>query len=43
LFGEVAADNAVFAAALAKYFDGRPDARTLSLLQRQASSDHGRV
>ncbi len=34
LFGAVAEDNAVFKQALAKYFDGVPDARTLSLLKR---------
>lgn len=34
LFAEVAEDNAVFKAALAKYFDGNPDKQSLSILQR---------
>jgi uncharacterized protein (DUF1810 family) len=34
LFANVAAENAVFLKALAKYFDGKPDQRTIDLLKR---------
>ena len=34
LFANVAAENAVFLKALAKYFDGKPDQRTVDLLTR---------
>jgi uncharacterized protein (DUF1810 family) len=34
LFSNVAAENAVFLQALAKYFDGIPDQRTIDLLKR---------
>jgi uncharacterized protein (DUF1810 family) len=37
LFANVAAENMVFLKALAKYFDGKPDQRTLDLLKRNAS------
>jgi uncharacterized protein (DUF1810 family) len=36
LFANVAAGNAVFLKALAKYFDGKPDQRTIDLLKRNA-------
>jgi uncharacterized protein (DUF1810 family) len=34
LFANVAAENAVFLKALEKYFDGKPDQRTIDLLKR---------
>jgi uncharacterized protein (DUF1810 family) len=34
LFANVAAENAIFVKALAKYFDGKPDQRTVDLLTR---------
>jgi uncharacterized protein (DUF1810 family) len=34
LFANVAAENAIFVKALAKYFDGKPDQRTIDLLTR---------
>lgn len=34
LFANATADNAVFVKALEKYFDGKPDQRTLDLLNR---------
>jgi uncharacterized protein (DUF1810 family) len=34
LFANVAAENAVFLKALAKYFNGKPDQRTIDLLRR---------
>lgn len=37
LFANVVPGNAVFLKALAKYFDGKPDQRTLDLLKRNAS------
>ncbi len=36
LFVSVAAENVVFLRALAKYFDGKPDQRTIDLLRRNA-------
>jgi uncharacterized protein (DUF1810 family) len=36
LFNNVAAENAVFRRALAQYFDGKPDQRTIELLKRNA-------
>src|SRR6266852_1205670 len=38
LFAEVARDNNVFADALEKYFGGRADQRTLTMLSRPATS-----
>ncbi len=37
LFANVAAENAVFLQALARYFDGKPDQRTIDLLKRNPS------
>jgi uncharacterized protein (DUF1810 family) len=36
LFANVAPENAVFLTALARYFDGKPDQRTIDLLMRKA-------
>ena len=37
LFGDVAADNALFQAALRKYFNGEPDRRTIEILAQGGS------